>query len=198
MRVASSARAAAASLTGAENDGHNPCRVRAGTMSFGAHSFLAHVRFPPDPQNPGVQLRASSHRSKGVPFAIGSSHPPCDSSPASGHEGSVGSGPPEVPTPNSATRVAEDDACVSGRKALARVYIRVRVEAGRGRGRGRRVREHVGTRVSRGSLSRTFKKEHDQLVHWGEIEQVTAGDLRGRGRGVTYRECREYHERCDA
>ena len=57
-------------------------------MASGAHSFLAHVLFPPDPQKPGVQLRASSHKSNGVPFAIGSSHPPCVSAPASGHSGS--------------------------------------------------------------------------------------------------------------
>ena len=61
-----------------------PWRVSAGTMAETAHSFLAQVLFPPDAQNPGVQLRASSHRSNGVPPLIGSLHPACDSTPASG------------------------------------------------------------------------------------------------------------------
>jgi hypothetical protein len=47
-------------------------------MASGAHSFFAHVRVPPLAQKPGVQLRASSHRSNGVPSAIGSSHPERD------------------------------------------------------------------------------------------------------------------------
>ena len=109
--------------TGVENDGHSPCSVSAGTMASGAHSFFAHVCLPPDAQKPGVQLRASSHRSNGAPSAIGSSHPDRDSAPASGQEASCSEtrfGPKDAFAPR-ASRVASDEARVSGRDEAAAV-----------------------------------------------------------------------------
>jgi hypothetical protein len=109
--------------TGAEKDGHRPCSVSVWIMASGAHSFFAHVRFPPDAQKPGVQLRASSHRSNGVPSAIGSSHPERDSAPASGQEASRSEtriAPKDAFAPR-ASRVASDEARVSGRDDAAAV-----------------------------------------------------------------------------
>ena len=97
--------------------------MSAGTIASGAHSFFAHVRFPPDAQKPGVQLRASSHRSNGAPSAIGSSHPDRDSAPASGQEASCSEtrfGPKDAFAPR-ASRVASDEARVSGRDDAAAV-----------------------------------------------------------------------------
>ena len=69
-----------------------PWRVSAGTMASTAHSFFPHI-LGLDPQNPGVQLLASSQRSKGCPPRMGSSQPPWLSAPASGQEGSSGLAP---------------------------------------------------------------------------------------------------------
>ena len=92
-------------------------------MASGAHSFFAHVRFPPDAQKPGVQLRASSHRSNGVPSAIGSSHPERDSAPASGHDASSSETPgTKGASAPGASRVAPDEARVSGRDEAAAVF----------------------------------------------------------------------------
>ena len=54
-----------------------------------SHSCLWHMRVPDEAQKPGVQLRASSHRSNATRPLMGSEHPECDSSPASGHDGSA-------------------------------------------------------------------------------------------------------------
>ena len=97
-----------------------PWRVSAGTISARVHSFLAQVRRPPEAQKPGVQLRASSQRSKGAASRMGSSHPPCLFSPASGQVGSSGAGADlgwtnAIDAPWGATALA--DACV-GRSGM--------------------------------------------------------------------------------
>ena len=146
----SSARGSATAVvgaTGVEKEGHMPWRVRPGTIAERAHSFLAQVLFPPDAQKPGVQLRASSHRSNGVPPLMGSSHPECDSAPASGQSES----PEGFDTTLAAAEMASFDspaapACVRERGVGARKGCHEEVvEVARlaGGGRKQRKRRHA-------------------------------------------------------